>query len=236
MKPAADYYDEFSNSYNRGRERGYHAFIDDAEAGAVIPRARGKIVLEAGCGTGLIMERLRGAAGNLVGADLSHGMLKSARESGFRVVRADLRALPFKDGCFDVVYSFKVLAHVEDVGRALGEMARVTRPAGFIIAEFYNRSSLRYLARRLRGARVISADTTDRDVYTRYDRWPDIIGMLPPSCRLEEVRGIRIWTPFPFLLRLPLIGRALATLERISSRGPLKRFAGFVLLTFKRLP
>ncbi|MDD5556403.1 MAG: class I SAM-dependent methyltransferase [bacterium] len=149
-------------------------------------------------------------------------------------MRADIRRRPFRDGAFDLVCSFKVLAHVPDPRRAVGEMARVTRPGGLVFAEFYNRASLRSLARRIKGARPVADGTTDREVYTRYNRWREIPGMVPPLCRLERVRGARIWTPAPFILRIPLLGRIVAALERASASGPLRRFAGFVILEMRR--
>jgi SAM-dependent methyltransferase len=235
MKGAADYYDEFSERYERGRFHGYHAFIDDLEARTVIPHARNKLSLEAGCGTGLIMKRLKTAGAVVFGADLSIGMLGVARKRGFPVVRADIRALPFKDESFDTVYSFKVLAHVRDAAGAVEEMARVTRRGGCILPEFYNRCSLRFLVRTLKGARRISDTTTDREVYTRYDTWKDILNYVPASCRLEGVKGLRIWTLFPFLLRIPLLANLLAAVERICSNSCLKRFGGFVILELRRV-
>ena len=235
MKRTSDYYDEFSARYERGRSRGYHAMIDDLESGTVIPYSAGNRILEAGCGTGLIMERLRRAGADLFGADLSPGMLRVASGRGFSVVQADICALPFRDEAFDMVYSFKVLAHVKDINKALGEMVRVTRREGYILPEFYNRSSLRFLVRLLKGARYISDSTTDRELFTRYDGWKKILSMVPPSCRLEGIIGVRVWTLFPFLLRIPLLNRFLLMVERGSSTSPLKRFAGFVILKLRRV-
>lgn len=76
--------------------------------------------------------------------------------------------------------------------------------------------------------------TTDREVYTRYDGWREILSMAPPSCRIESVRGVRIWTLFPFMVRIPVLGRALAALERSTCDGPFKRFAGFVILVMRK--
>ena len=234
MKRSADYYDAFSAGYDHGRDRGYHAKVDALEAAAVVPHARGRRVLEAGCGTGLILERLRRAGADLVGIDLSHGMLGRAAARGFRVARADLCALPFRDETFDAVCSFKVLAHVRDIRRAMAELARVTRSGGLVFAEFYNRRSLRHLVRVLKGARPVARGTTDREVYTRYDGWREILSMAPPGCRVEAVRGVRIWTLFPFLVRVPILGKVLATLERRTGGGPLVRFAGFLILVVRK--
>src|SRR5690606_39017711 len=103
----------------------------------------GKDVLECGCGTGLILERIARFARSASGIDLSPGMLEVAKRRGLDVQEGSITSLPFPDASFDVTCSFKVLAHVPDIGRALAEMARVTRPSGVILAEFYNPWSLR---------------------------------------------------------------------------------------------
>ena len=48
------------------------------------------------------------------------------------VVRADVTALPFADESFDGAVLGEVLEHVEDDRGALGEVARVLRPAGVL--------------------------------------------------------------------------------------------------------
>ena len=234
MKKAREYYDEFSRGYDRGRERGYHALIDKLEAGLVMERGEGRSVLEAGCGTGLILERLEEKYPATIGMDLSMGMLARTRDRGLKVLQADITALPFRDGAFDLTCSFKVLPHVEDAERALGELARVTRPGGYIFAEFYNRSSLRCLVRAMKGPKRISSKSTDREVYTRYDRWSEIVKKVPHGCRLVGVRGIRIFTLHPSMITFPILGRLLRFLETISCDGPMKRFAGFVVLVLQR--
>jgi ubiquinone/menaquinone biosynthesis C-methylase UbiE len=234
MKKSTDYYDEFSRRYDKGRDRGYHAMIDDLEARALLPYVKGKKTLEAGCGTGLVMQRLKNAGADIFGSDLSCGMIKSASGRGFPVVIADICALPFKDGCFDAAYSLKVLAHVPDTKKAIEEMVRVTRRGGYVFPELYNRLSLRHLVRVLKGAKKISDQTTDREVYTRYDGWKDMLNYIPEHARLEGAAGIRIWTLLPFMCKIPLLAGFLTFLEKQSSNSFLKRFAGFVILKLRK--
>ncbi|MGQ9365890.1 class I SAM-dependent methyltransferase [Azospirillum sp. A39] len=51
-------------------------------------------------------------------------------------VQADLTALPFADGAFDVVVSSHVLEHVPDDRAALAEIARVLKPSGWAVLMF----------------------------------------------------------------------------------------------------
>ena len=102
-----------------------NAVIDDLEFDLLREYARDADVLEVGCGTGLILEKAAEVASRAVGVDISDGMLEQARERGLEVAQADAsESLPFEDESFDLVYSFKVLAHIEDIDAALQEMAR----------------------------------------------------------------------------------------------------------------
>ncbi len=224
------YYDAMAAGYERERHRGYHAFLDASEVETVADLVRGADVLEVGCGTGLILQRLVPLARRVAGVDLSGEMLRRARGRVPTVVQASALSLPFADGTFDVAVSFKVLAHVPDVRAAVAEMARVVRPGGHIALEFYNRGSLRALVKRLKRPSAVARDVTDEDVFTRYDSVADAVSYLPAGVEVVRVHGIRIAVPAAFLMRVPLVGAALRFQERLLARTPLRRFAGFLVL------
>jgi SAM-dependent methyltransferase len=78
-----------------------------------------------------------------VGIDVSADIAGVARERhrGLRCVRADVRALPFKAGSFDVVLSNSTLDHFaarRDIDRSLRELARVLTPGGLMIVSLDN--------------------------------------------------------------------------------------------------
>ena len=224
------YYDAFSNSYERIRHKGYHAFIDDLQAELVRPYVQKKQVLEVGCGTGLILQRIAPAAREATGIDLSPGMLALARERGLNVVEGSATALPFADESFDVAYSFKVLSHVPDLKTALAEMARVTRPGGHVFIELYNKHSLRRLARLVRGGRTIARGVEENRVFYRFYSIPEMMRHLPDSLALERRYGVRIFTLLPGMIGWPVIGPVLRWFERRASRGFLARWGGFLIL------
>jgi ubiquinone/menaquinone biosynthesis C-methylase UbiE len=223
------YYDDFATGYERERHRGYHALLDELELGVVEPLVRGGEVLEVGCGTGLILEKLAGYAKRAEGVDLSPGMLALARERGLSVREGSATELPFDDDSFDAVVSFKVLAHVPEIERALSEMARVCRPGGHVIAELYNPWSIRYLAKKLAGPQPISDGRTEADVYTRWDPPTRLKALLPPSVDLVRVHGVRVFTPAAFVHRVPVIGSLFAHAERLATSSPLRWFGGFLV-------
>jgi ubiquinone/menaquinone biosynthesis C-methylase UbiE len=228
------YYDAFASSYEARRHHGYHLLLDQLQAGIVEPSARGREVLEVGCGTGLILSRLAPVARRTVGVDLSTNMLEKARARGLDVELADATALPFPDASFDVSYSFKVLAHIEALGAALAEMTRVTRPGGRLFFEFYNRHSLRFLARRVRGGQAVAAGIDDNQVFVRFDTLAELLPQLPAGAAFVRLHGVRIVTPFPALLSLPVMGRAVAAVERRLVSSTLARFGGFLVLECER--
>src|SRR5690606_22673357 len=162
------YYDQFAKRYDQGRSVGYHKLIDDQAAELVRRKGEGKRVLEVGCGTGLVLERIADFASEAVGIDLSPGMLEHARARGLQVQEADCTKLPFDDASFDVACSFKVLAHVPDFDAALREMVRVVRPGGHIVIDVYNRASLRFAIKRAFGPRKTSDAFKEDAIGTRF--------------------------------------------------------------------
>lgn len=225
------YYDVFAETYERRRHFGYHAMVDEMETELVRPRAAEAELLEIGCGTGLILQRLSRYCRRAVGVDLSPGMLELARKRGLDVVEGDATALPFGDESFDVVVSFKVLPHVQDLSTALSEAARVTRPGGRLFLEIYNRRSLRYLIRRLRPSERMGRGVREDHVFTRFDEPSEVIAHLPPELRVVAVHGIRVFTVFPVSLAVPGLGWWLRAWERRASQSWLgARYGGFLVL------
>jgi ubiquinone/menaquinone biosynthesis C-methylase UbiE len=229
------YYDAFSASYEArrdGRSR-YHDLLDDLEVDLALPYLRGKEVLEVGCGTGLLLRRFAAEASRAVGVDLSPGMLAGARGRGLEVREGSATALPFDDASFDVTVSFKTLAHVPDLPRALAEMARVTRAGGVMIVELYNPWSLR------RATKLFVREGGARDVHTRFDDERalrtalDLAGL--GSCAIERARGIRVVVPFAVALEVPVLGPMLERVERrLADTTVGARIGGFVVWVVRK--
>ena len=233
------YYDTFASRYEDARggrdPAGYHDLVDDLEVGFVERFGRGRSVLEVGCGTGLLLRRIAGFAARAHGVDLSPGMLARARARGLSVDVASATDLPFPEASFDVACSFKVLAHVRDVRRALAEMARVVRPGGHVLAELYNPISLRGLVKHMGPAGHVGAGVTERDVYTRFDPPWRIAALKPPGTRLVASRGVRILTPAAAALRVPVLGSLLRRAEHLACDSPLRWLGGFWIAALERV-
>jgi len=93
----------------------------------------GDLVLDEGCGTGLLFPHLSGRAKLLVGLDISLEALRKAKEKAKQLdnvalVRADADFVPFPDHTFDFVFAITLLQNMPDPGRTVREMGRVGRP------------------------------------------------------------------------------------------------------------
>lgn len=92
-------------------------------------------VLEVGCGWGELAVRITTEVGAQVFAlDLSPRMVELARQRGVDAVVGYVEELPYADGSFDAVVAAWMLYHVPDLERGLGEVARVLRPGGSLVA------------------------------------------------------------------------------------------------------
>jgi SAM-dependent methyltransferase len=101
--------------------------------------APGQRLLDAGCGNGDVARRLAaavGPAGEVVAVDYSAHTIEAARRrhDGSRVTYAtgDVANLDLPDRGVDGVWCERVLQHVADADRVIGEFVRVTRPGGRI--------------------------------------------------------------------------------------------------------
>jgi ubiquinone/menaquinone biosynthesis C-methylase UbiE len=108
---------------------------DTARLSRLLQLPTGGWVLDAGGGTGRVSGRLRGLIGRLVVNDLSHRMLKKARQKGLCTVRAHTEKLPFGDERFDRVLVVDALHHFGDQLQAISDLLRVLKPGGRLVIE-----------------------------------------------------------------------------------------------------
>lgn len=98
------------------------------------PAAGRARVLDLGCGPGNMLDIL-GVHGDVFGSDYSSDALRFCVQRGYRrLFRADFHNLPLRSGSFDLVTCCDVLEHLSDDRRAIGELARILKPGGQLLA------------------------------------------------------------------------------------------------------
>jgi SAM-dependent methyltransferase len=94
-------------------------------------------VLDAGCGTGGLLARLRAHRPelDLFGVEWAEpACRRAAAKSGVPIARGNINALPFADASFDAAIAADLLCHrAVDPDRALAELRRVLRPGGRLV-------------------------------------------------------------------------------------------------------
>lgn len=99
-------------------------------------QADAPVLLDAGCGTGGFLRRLRSSRPQWrgEGIDLSETACRLASERcGFPIRTGSAEDLPYADQAFDAVISADVLCNVADPTAALREMRRCTKPGGLAL-------------------------------------------------------------------------------------------------------
>lgn len=110
--------------------------------------ARGGVVLDVSCGSGLFTRRFAasGAYRHVIASDFSDSMLTQAKtylaeQSGLPTevtfVRADVGRLPFPTGSIDAVHAGAALHCWPSPSAAVAEISRVLRPGGVFVASTF---------------------------------------------------------------------------------------------------
>jgi len=135
-----DHYSRSGERWARGAELVYGPIA--AALVASSPHSlSGRTVLDAGAGTGAASAALHRRQARTLAVDLSPGMLAWHAASRPPCAVADIRALPLRTGSVDDAIAAFVLNHLTDPAAALAELARVTRPAGAVLAAVFGNES-----------------------------------------------------------------------------------------------
>jgi ubiquinone/menaquinone biosynthesis C-methylase UbiE len=138
---------ELWGSFHQHRHEMRYDLVADAVR-ANLPR--GGRVLDIGCGSALVAERLHDVSATYVGLDLpAHHIAFAAtafrgRPKSLQTewVRGNGELLPFADDSFDVVVMTEVIEHLLQPERAVWEVARVLKPGGVYVMTTNNASEV----------------------------------------------------------------------------------------------
>lgn len=129
-------YDQSAKVYDAQYREEQHAKIRTAMDNLNLNRD--SIVLDAGCGTGLLFEHVAEKTKFTIGTDSSRGLLKEAKKKarGYKniaLVLADADNMPFANHAFDVVFAITLLQNMPNPVVTLKEIRRVSKSNGLII-------------------------------------------------------------------------------------------------------
>ncbi|WP_121394754.1 methyltransferase domain-containing protein [Actinokineospora cianjurensis] len=115
----------------------------------LIPTARrpGAVLVDLGCGGGLLAPHISGKGYRHIGVDLSQQGPRLAAAHGVTAIRGDVLNVPLRSACADVVVAGEVLEHVPDLPRAVEQACRLLRPGGLLVIDTLANTALsRFLA------------------------------------------------------------------------------------------
>ncbi|WP_445494234.1 malonyl-ACP O-methyltransferase BioC [Photorhabdus sp. SF281] len=107
----------------------------------------GRLVLDAGCGTGFFSHCWRQQGRQVISLDLASGMLAHARErqAADYYLQGDIECLGLADSRVDICFSNLVVQWCDNLSCVLTELYRVTRPGGLILFSTLAKGSLHEL-------------------------------------------------------------------------------------------
>jgi ubiquinone/menaquinone biosynthesis C-methylase UbiE len=139
--------------YDRGRfprDQKIEQLSNDELLSFIQPRPDDTI-LDAGCGSGMNIERLHSKVRRIIAMDFSRGSVERARErtrlgkiDNVEVVEGNIIDIPLPNCSMDKVLCMSVLQYLDDsdVRRAFAEFRRIVRPKGMVILHVKNISSI----------------------------------------------------------------------------------------------
>lgn len=190
--------------------------------------ARGRDVLEMGCGSGFASQLFAEAGARVTAVDLTDWAIDTTRQRmrafglDATVQQADGERLPFADASFDIVFSWGVIHHTTDMDQALRELIRVLRPGGELVLMVYHRHSLFYafykgfqrflpVARRLglhfEGARAGETEGLIARHFTRDELKRKLEGAGLTNVRIQPYGQDSELLPLPRKVRVPITDR-----------------------------
>ncbi len=144
-----------SNNWDTSLYEDKHAFVWQHGEGLLqlLNPQIGESILDLGCGTGQLTEKIAQAGAEVMGVDRAPTMIEKARENyphlHFEI--ADARNFQV-DKPFDAVFSNAVLHWVKEADSAIASIHQALKPGGRFVAEFGGKGNVQAIATALESA------------------------------------------------------------------------------------
>lgn len=181
-----------STGQNGASEKAFQSRVD-----FYLNQLRGQLVLDAGCGMGRYAEVAARYGGVVIGLDRSRAIDVAFENIGemdnVHLIQADLFHLPFEKGIFDFIYSYGVLHHTPDAGKAFAQLPPLLKRGGKISIFVY--------------------DNYNKAIVYSTEFWRKLTTRLPKPL-LHSLCAVSI--PLYYIYRIPLLGHLLKGIFVIS--------------------
>lgn len=122
----------YDNQYRDEQEAKIQAALDSMRLTSE------SVILDVGCGTGLLLEHIANKSQLILATDISRGLLSMAKKKAksyqsATLVQSDSDNLPFRNETFHIVFAVTVMQNVPDPEVTLSEIRRVSKPNAKIL-------------------------------------------------------------------------------------------------------
>lgn len=161
FKSTIKWYDKNAKKYGSNLQP---LLSQDLADGFINLVGKNKTILDAGCAAGRDSDYFFNNGLNVIGVDLSDGLIKIAKEKYPKInfIKADFRKLPFNNDYFDGIWAYASLVHMdklEDTQSALSEFKRVLKKDGILYV---------YIKTNIKETDVVSDKLSSHPRFFRY--------------------------------------------------------------------
>jgi len=136
-KKIKEQYDEYARQYHEKLLTPENSFWNNyierpAMTSLLSTRVKGKKVLDLGCGSGLFTRMLKDWGAEVVGSDISEGLLKIAKQENpdIKFVVENAASTGFSNETFDIVTSSMMVHYFENLEILFNEVSRILKKEG----------------------------------------------------------------------------------------------------------
>jgi demethylmenaquinone methyltransferase/2-methoxy-6-polyprenyl-1,4-benzoquinol methylase len=137
------------------------------------------MILDSGCGTGILFNHVADKARMTIGLDFSRKTLLKAKERaknhvGLNLVRADADNMPLRDNIFDRVFAMTLIQNTPDPMETLNEIRRVAKDNALIVVTGLKKIFCQHTLERLlknAGLNIVAMENEDLKCYVAICTW-----------------------------------------------------------------